>query len=157
MTEPIIQIMCYAYQKYKRWLMLAFNNIYHPIGELLFFFVPSILISIILWIGCISFYLTAWIIWWMMFLQSCWKLLAASGCTISEILQYLNPNPGPHINFSELLAKLSRSRTEVEADMRASKVKSSKELIQEIHDSFFAFNKKWYQVTSSFRTQILFL
>ena len=38
MTEPIIQTTCYTYQKYKRWLMLAFYNIYYPIGELLLFF-----------------------------------------------------------------------------------------------------------------------
>ena len=50
MPEPIIQTICYAYQKYTLWSMLVFFNIYHPIGELLLFFIPSILISSVLWI-----------------------------------------------------------------------------------------------------------
>jgi hypothetical protein len=52
---------------------------------------PSIFVHIILWMISISGYSLAWIIWWTMFLQSRWRLLAVDGRGILEIL--CDPNP----------------------------------------------------------------
>ena len=149
-----LQIACAKFQQVEDWF---FYNFYKALGELIFCFIPSLFVNILLWTIVISGYSVAWIIWWTMFLRTRWRLLAVDGRTILDILK--NPNP-------EVREYKTRKRVEAIlfnwipfAHARKIKAYAEEQAIEDterkcIGDSFFEFNNSWCRGVGQFRDEI---
>ena len=149
-----LQIACAKFQQVEDWF---FYNFYKALGQLVFCFIPSLFVNILLWTITISGYSLAWIIWWTMFLQTRWRLLAVDGRKLLDILK----NPNPEVReyktrkrdaaiFYSWVTLYHEHQIEEYAEEKAVKDAERKR----IHDSFFKFDSSWCRGVGQFRDGI---